>query len=355
MTMHRRAWLGGCASMLLLAGCNPTREEPPAEEDDAGPLLWPGPPAPARFMLEFTIRRSTDIELPRQDAALQGLLGVAPDEGIAFGKPYDVAAWRGLLYVSDTVERLVHVFNVPARRFFQLGYRREGRLTKPLGVDVDRVGRVYVADVSSRHVVVYDRLGLWQRFLGAEEDLVRPTAVAARHDGNRVYVVDTGGVATERHRVVAYDGEGRRLYEIGPRGTEPGRFNLPTDAAVDPAGNLYVLDAGNFRVQVFDGEGRFLRAFGELGARPGQLARPRGIAVDDGGRVFISDGAFGNVQVFDPEGRLLLAIGATGGVDEAGRYALPAGIDVDETGRLYLLDQLFLKLDVIRPVDAAAS
>ena len=330
---------------LLLAGCNTTA--PPPEEPQ-GPVLWPSPPEPARFLLEATLRRSVDIGQPAEDASLSTLLGVVEGRGVGFSKPFDVAAWGGSVYVTDTVARLVHVFNVPQRRYFQFGYRREGTLSKPLGVAVDRRGLVYVADVTARRVVVYDRLGLWQRFIGVGDELARPTGVAASSTGDRVYVVDAGGVESEAHRVMVYDGAGQFLQELGRRGSGDGEFNLPTAAAVAGDGSLYVLDGGNFRIQVFDREGRLLRQFGELGNGPGQLARPRGLAVGDDGLVYVSDAAFGNVQVFDPTGRLLLAIGSTSDVDRPGRYALPAGIEVDETNRLYLLDQLFLKLDVIR-------
>ena len=40
---------------------------------------------------------------------------------------------------------------------------------------------------------------------------------------------------------------------------------------VDPAGNMYVLDAGNFRIQKFDPQGRFLLTIGKEGQGPGEF------------------------------------------------------------------------------------
>ena len=244
-------------------------------------------------------------------------------------------------------------FDVPRRRFFRFGFRREGKLQKPLGIAVDGRQRVYVADAVGRRVVVFDRFGLYLRAMGDSEALARPTDVAVDADGGRVYVVDTGGIDSDHHAVVAYGGAGERLFEIGGRGTDPGRFNLPVAAAVAPDGTLFVLDAGNFRVQAFSPEGRHLRSFGGVGRTFGRFARPKGIAVGPAGVVYVVDAAFGNVQAFDADGRLLLPFGRLSQEDAPGAFALPSDVAADETGRIYVLDQLFRKLDVIRRLSDA--
>lgn len=212
--------------------------------------------------------------------------------------------------------------------------------------------RVYVADVSTRKVSVYDSLGLFLREIGNAADLARPTGVAVDAAGERVYVVDRGSNERLNHRVVVYDGAGRKLFVIGTRGPAEGQFNLPVQAAVAPDGTLYMLDSDNFRVQAFDREGRFLRAWGKAGSAFGDFARPRGIAVDGEGNIYVTDAVYGNFQVFNPTGQLLLAVGRHGDSDKPGRYTLPGGIAVDETGRVYVVDQYFRKVKVIRRLSA---
>jgi len=337
--------------LCLLAACAAPKDAPEATSFK----VWPAPPDPPRYVYEAQLRDSRSIRVDSEDERLRRAILGTDDASRTFGKAFGVAARGGRIYVTDTEKRVVHAFDVPRRRFFTFGYRREGTLKKPAGIAVDASGNVYVTDQGARRVVKYDALGLYLEAFGGPEDLLRPTGVAVSADGARVYVVDTAGVDSERHRVLAYDGAGRRLFAIGTRGGKPGEFNLPVDAAMARDGTLYVLDSGNFRVQAFDSEGRFLRAFGSVGAGPGQFSRPRGIGVDPDGNVYVSDAWFGNVQVFDPQGRLLLAIGARERVDGPGHYRLPAGIAVDETRRVYIVDQYFHKVEVLRRLGDAES
>lgn len=351
--MHRRrlAW----SALLALAGCAVPPGDDAARDDDEGDRVWPAPPEPARFVFETDLRGTADLFEDDPAQRLQRLAtGVrAPTERV-FDKPVAVAARRGRIYVADSAQRRVVVFDVPRRKLFALGLRAPGTLAKPVALAVDASGRLHVADAERRQLLVYDALGLHLRTLGGPADLVRPTGVAVNVAGTEVAVVDRADNDSDRHRVLLFDAHGQRLRELGRRGGGPGEFNVPVQAAYAPDGTLWVLDAGNFRVQAFDGEGRFLRSFGQAGTGLGQFARPRGLACDDAGRLYVSDAAFGNVQVFAPDGALLIALGRGARRDRPGRYGLAAGVAVDETGRLYVVDQVFNKVEVLRRLDAAA-
>ena len=354
-TARRR--LVGCVVLLLsvvLEGCAPpSSRKDAADAAPARPLVWPAPPDAARFVFETQLRSAADIapQPTAEEALRRRLTGEkAAERQPAFEKISAVAARFGRIYVTDAVMRRVIAFDVPRRRLFHFGLRAPGQLEKPMAVAVDAKQNVYVADAGRRQVVVYDGLGLYQRAVGDPSDLVRPTGVAVSSDGERIYVVDRANNDSDLHRVLMFDKDGRKLRELGRRGSGHGEFNVPVQAAVAPDGKLYVLDAGNFRVQVFDADGGYLRSFGASGDTAGSFARPRGIAVDAAGRVYVSDAFFGNFQVFDAEGRLLLAIGRQSSEDEPGRYGLISGLSVDETGRVYVADQLFNKIEVIRPV-----
>lgn len=337
------------ALALTLTGCGSPAPTRPATSRAP---FWPPLPDRPRFEYEFTLRTDLSIQPLKTGFDFKAMATNAHREPrIRLVKPLDVAARRGHIIVSDTVMRVVTLFNVPARMTTVFGTSEKHRLRKPLGVAIDDRLNYYVADAGRREVLIYDQTGHFLRRIGDPARLQRPTDVAVRRDGQRIYVVDTGGVDSRDHKVVAYDAAGRELYTLGPRGTGDGRFNLPTFACVAPDGTLYVLDAGNFRIQAFDEAGRFLRRWGGLGSGLGQLARPRGLACDDQGRVYVSDARFANVQIFDASGRLLMALGEGGYTDRPGRYALIAGIAVDETGRLYVVDQRFRKVEVIRPLN----
>lgn len=312
-------------------------------------VYWPKPPEAPRYVHEANIHNELDIErVSRSEALRRKVIGSDPKAKAAFIKPFDVAVRHGRIVVSDTMANTLHLFDIPSRRLMRIGRSKVGRLLNPLGVAIDDEANIYVADSGAKQVVVYNATGHFLKRIGGSGDLVRPADVAVTLDGSRLYVVDAGGITSDRHRVAMYSGEGELLRTFGIRGQGEGEFNLPVSLAVAPDGNVYVLDSGNFRVQVFDADGNFIRAWGQLGRGYGDFARPRGIAIDADGYVYVTDAAYRNFQIFTPEGQLLMWVGGDTMHDEPGGYVLPSGIAVDETFRVYVVDQLFRKVDVIR-------
>lgn len=339
----------------LVWGCG-TLDEAGHSTDSALPRLWPAPPELPRFIHEATLRRPSDVERVGPEERLRRrLTGQTDGDDPAFLKPGALVARHGKLYVADTVSRLITVFDLPRRKVFRFGFRSPGQLLKPSGLALDGQANLYVADATQRLVQVYDHLGLYLKTLGDPRDLERPVGVAVNAAGTRVYVVDRANNESVRHRVVIYDGDNRKLGEIGGRGDQAGRFNVPLAAAMGPADTLHVLDAGNFRVQVFDARDHPLRTFGGFGTGLGNFARPRGLAVDDEGNTYVTDASFGNFQIFNAGGELLLPIGRISRNDAPGRYALISGIAVDDTRRVYVADQFFNKIEVFRRLDEAEA
>jgi DNA-binding beta-propeller fold protein YncE len=336
-------------ALLALAACG----HRPEMRREADARYWPALPEQPRFVHEATLRDGTSLRPEGEAETLRRIATGVTAAADAPRKPLAVAAARGRVYVTDTEARRVFVFDLPRRRTFAFGVRLQGELAKPAGIAVDGRGEVYVVDSGARRLLVYDALGLHKRTIEGGRDWVRPTGVAVDERGEAIYVVDTGGIDSDSHRVHAYDADGRHRFVLGRRGSAPGEFNLPVGAAVAPDGTLYVLDAGNFRVQAFDRDGRWLRAFGAAGNGFGQFARPRGIAADRDGLVYVTDASFGNVQVFDPQGRLLVALGERTAADAPAGFALPAGVAVDEGGRVYVVDQFFRKVEVLRRLSDA--
>ena len=332
-----------------LAACAPL----PEQAEDArprGPIVFPAPPDEPRFAYERTIYSSADVVRDDRETTMRRLITGEARRGEGLAKPYAVAVHQGRIFLSDSVERFVKVFDVPQGRHFRIGVDDPGRLAKPLGIDVDRIGTLYVADATQKAILVYDREGKFLRRIGSEKHFDRLSSVTVDPKGERLYVVDIGGVSSENHRVRVFDARaGTHLYDIGKRGKGPGEFNLPRDLAIGKDGQLYVVDGGNFRVQVFDANGKYLHSFGAVGKQLGNFARPKEIATDKEGNVYVVDTAFGNFQIFNADGDLLMFVGDRSEQDGPARYMLPSGIYVDEDGRVYMVDQWFRKVDVFRP------
>ncbi|MDH5219095.1 MAG: 6-bladed beta-propeller, partial [Gammaproteobacteria bacterium] len=267
-------------------------------------------------------------------------------------KPYGVTAKNQRIYVSDTQQRAIIMFDLQKRKVITFGTEGPGRLLKPLGMDISNDNELYVTDISAKRVAVYDLDGNYLRAIGSEQRFIRPVSVTTHPSKPLLYVSDTGGLETDRHHVFIFNRQtGEHIKTIGVRGQRDGEFNLPLQLSMTADAKLYVVDSANFRVQIFDEDGNYLGKFGQLGRRSGQFSRPKGIATDNEGRVYVSDTAFGNFQIFSPKGELLLFIGSRATSGGPGRYSLPAGIDVDEEGRIYIVDQFFRKVDIFRPID----
>lgn len=338
--------------VLLITGCAVSQQPLKVQEIP----VFPSPPDEARFFYERSIYTSADVVSEDKNANLRRLLTGEPRSGEGLGKPYGVAVYHGRVFVSDTALHYVAVFDIPNQRYFKIGEEEVGRIGVPLGLDVDGKGNLYVVDSAAKHVQVYDKDGRFLRTLAEAKMFSRPSGIAVDAEGSRIYVVDTGGIDNDNHRVRVFDAvSGKHLLDIGKRGSGDGEFNLPRDVSIGKDGLLYVVDGANFRVQVFKPDGTFVRVFGGIGRQGGQFSRPKEVATDGDGNVYIVDTAFGNFQIFTPDGKLLLSVGSRSEKDGMAKYLLPSGIAIDGDGRVYVVDQFFRKVDIYRPAKLAVE
>ena len=337
---------------ILLSACAGT----PQQQVKFEPPVYPPAPAEPRFIFERTLRYNTNVEPLTRAKKLRRYATGQTDDIKGLVKPFGVAASKGRVYVTDTVQRAVLLFDITGSSYKEFGREKPGKLLKPLGIDISSLDEVLVADVSAQRVAIFDLEGQFKQFIGSSKIFKRPSGVSASPDGSKIYVIDTGGVDNQDHFLHILDRESGDLIEsIGGRGNQTGQFNLPLQVTTANDGTIYVVDKGNFRIQAFSPDGTFKHSFGSLGRYPGQFFSPKGISTDPDGNIYVVDTAFGNTQIFNPEGQLLMVIGQRKQSSAPGNYMLPAGIDVDETGRVYIADQFFRKVDVFRPIDLKAS
>ena len=337
---------------ILILGVTACAVAPTAPPKPQEIPVFPPPPERARFIYERSIYSSADVIRDDGKTDFRRLVTGERKVGEGLAKPYGIAVRHGRVFVTDSVKRVVMVFDFPKGRYFEIGTQAEGGLHLPLGVDVDAAGNIYVSDGGTHRVGVYAPDGKFLRTLGNQQILKRPAGIAVDPAGTRVYVVDIGGIDSMDHGVRVLDANtGALLSNIGKRGDGPGEFNLPRDVAVGKDGLLYIVDGGNFRIQVMRPDGSFVRNFGAVGRQGGQFSRPKEIAIDNAGNVYVVDAAFGNFQIFTPDGKLLLDVGGRSNSDGPAKFMLPSGIAVDEDGRVYVVDQYVRKVDIFRPAE----
>jgi len=106
-----------------------------------------------------------------------------------------------------------------------------------------------------------------------------------------------------------------RLGTKGVSGTGPNTFNLPTDVASAPNGDVYVTDGyGSARVVRYSREGKYLSQWGSRGTGPGEFGLPHNLVIDARGRVYVTDRDNERIEVFDSNGTFLSQWTGTGGI-----------------------------------------
>ena len=251
------------------------------------------------------------------------------------------------LYILDRSHR-VQVFT-PDGRFVRMWPTPLGTTGNPRGLDVDRRGRIYVADTHNSQILVYSANGtLVRRWGGAGTGPGQFTAVTdvALDGRENVWACEYGNY---NDRLQKFDRSGRPLFSVGRHGRHAaGEFSRPQGLAVDGGDRLYVADAVNHRVQVVAPGGTIERVWGEVGTAPGKLNFPYGIAFDRHRRLYVAEFGNSRVSVFTPEGRFITSFGRAG--RGPGEFDHPWGVSVASTGEIYVADTMNYRIQKFAPL-----
>lgn len=303
--------------------------------------VWPEPPQPPRIELLRVVGGDADLERKERNRFMIWLLGEAADEAPLIS-PYGITAdGSGRVWVADPGGARVKIFDLARRDISYLGQAGNMPFVSPVDVafDLSRQ-KLYVSDSGLGRVFVFDGEGRYEREIAPEEGFERPAGMAIDPDGN-LYVVDVlKGV------VEVFGPQAHHLRSVGSAASPDGLFRHPSNVAVDAQKRLYVVDSLRFRLEVQSADGRLISVIGQVGDAPGNFARPRGVAVDSYGHIYVSDAAFDNIQVFDLTGRPLLYFGLPG--SDPGEFCLPAGLHVDEMDRIYVAESCNQRFQVFR-------
>jgi DNA-binding beta-propeller fold protein YncE len=184
-----------------------------------------------------------------------------------------------------------------------------------VGIAVDARDRAFVFCRGEHPLMIFEADGT---FVGAwgEGEFVRPHGITIA-PGGEVWCTDDMG-----HTVSKFTPEGKRLLTLGVRGRpaetgidgmdyrtiarSAGPFNMPTNLAIAPSGELFISDGyGNARVHRYSADGQLLSSWGAPGDAPGHFNVPHGIAIDRRGKVYVADRENSRIQIFSADGKLL--------------------------------------------------
>lgn len=353
------------------AAVAPESSQPKRIALDITKIVWPNPPAIARIrFMDILSGEKIDwaaLNTPqkRRQSWMDRLAGAQPDSqykdieskvNFQLIRTYGVAAdSKGDIYAADQGVGAIFIFNFKTKGVQLIKNGEDAHFGLINGLAIDDDDRLFVTDSQLHHVLVFNPQHHQEAVFGTG-DLISPCGIAIDSENRFAYVVDT-----QADQVLVYDADSYKLLRrIGTGGkkhtlTNPGDFSLPTHAAVDQDGNLYVTDTLNNRVEIFDADGKFISEFGQNGDGPGHFSRPKGIAIDCDGHLWVVDELQSRVQVFDKEGRLLIYFGEDGLYP--GQFRAVYGIAIDrKNNRVITSEQWPGRLQVFRYVtDAEAA
>jgi sugar lactone lactonase YvrE len=307
--------------------------------------------------------------------------GFANGTGAAtlFNFPQALAiAANGSLYVADTGNNLIRevtqsgIVTTAAGTIVTAGSAdgtgAAARFYGPQGVALGGDGNLYVADFNNNLIRKVTADGLVTTLAGTAGvgGSADGTGSAARFDGPDGIAVDGSG---NLYVADAFNNTIRKVTTSGIVTTLAGapnpnggyadstgaaaKFNGPDGVALDPAGNLFVVDSGNCVIREVAPGGTVTTIAGVPGVAGGadgtgpaaRFNNPGGIAADDSGNLFVADTVNDTIRKIAPGGVVTTLAGTTGmigstdGTGATARFLLPVWLGVDESGTLYVADE----------------
>jgi DNA-binding beta-propeller fold protein YncE len=211
-----------------------------------------------------------------------------------------------------------------------------GQFNEPTGIAA-KGNEVFVSDSRNHRIQVFNLDGAALHQFGADV-LERPMNLAIAND--KLYVADFFA-----DQIKVFSLGGQHLHSIGKSGSGKGELDTPGGVVVAANGDLYVAEFGNHRVQKLRPDGSFMHQWGrtgEVGAFGGKLRYPTDVALSQDGKLFIADGYNDRVLAFAPNGELQHKWGGPFAMNVFGPFngwfSTVTGISVGPSGHVFVAD-----------------
>jgi tripartite motif-containing protein 71 len=170
----------------------------------------------------------------------------------------------------------------------------------------------------------------------------QPSDLAMAPNGD-IYLVD--GV---NNRIMVFDGQGKQKFVFGSRGEKIGEFKHPLGIDISRDGKVFIADAGNHRIQSFDLMGNFLQMFIVKTGPKEKPADPVDVMFSKlNNYLYVSDNDNHNIKVFDRNGKLKFQWGKFG--EGPGEFRYPGMLASNEFNQIFVVDVLNTRVQIFDP------
>ena len=243
-------------------------------------------------------------------------------------------------------------------------------------IAIDNNGNVFIADHARSEIRKVNAQGIISTVAGngltssnnfgvgdggpaTAAPLYTPMSVAVDQAGN-IYIAETssGVIRKVNTQGIISTIAGRGFWDQGYSGDGgpalQAKLNVPTDLAVDFAGNIYIADLANHAIRKINSQG-IISTFAGTGiqgysgdggpATSARLFRPFGVTTDNAGNVYIAEDSNHVIRKVDVNG-IITTVAGTGMAGYSGdggpainaRLSIPQRLAVDNMGNIFLPD-----------------
>lgn len=267
-----------------------------------------------------------------------------------FTYPAGLKVYKNEVYVVDVNSHRIKIYDLQGNFLREFGEEGEapGYFNRPWNIYFHN-DEMYVAAYENNRIDIFTPQGEFKRTFGAlgtgDGEMEGPTALTIDGKDN-IVIADF-----YNHRVVRHDMEGNFVSALGVAdevSAADDRFNYPLDIITGRDGKfVYVLDSGNERIKVYDSDGNYVYKWGGPFAKnifityfdwfpfEGWFSDPKSLAIDKDGKIYVGDASNKRVQVFNEAGTFITSFGAEG----ENEFGTIGGIDIADDGSIFIVNQ----------------